>query len=159
MQNEEKKELSKIFYETICKKDIDRTEIITVITNPDFDEYYANLIKINLLNKMPINRFTDTDLVVVNYCYYTTDGKEALKAKKKFRQRLIHEAISDKWTGRSFIYEPDTGANYAAWRNAWTKDAEKHFVTYFGKDPCRWLQKIRERFIAERDQANRIGDF
>ena len=132
--------------------------IITKLTHIESEvEKMTNEEKIGLLSKT--HNLNEANIFVITYCYYTAEGKEALKAKRIFRQRIIQKAISDKWPKRSFLLEPDIGKAYAKWQENWAKDAEKHFITYFGKDPCLWSSKIREKFSADREQANTNGEF
>lgn len=156
-----------------------KQELIDIIMDPSFDDHGANLIKIKLIEqytheiedlvilpteaaipdavKAPTNNFSKEDLFIINYCYYTSAGKEATDARKVFRDKLITKVALSKWDERCFLFEADAGTSYSRWCALWVKENMRNFQIHFGKDICKWLPKIKKKFEEDRIRAEKDG--
>ncbi len=154
-----------------------KAELIDIIMDPNFDDHGANLIKIWLIEQYtkeieqlaiipaeatipeavnsPTNNFSREDLFYINYCYYTSIGKEATDARKAFRKKLISKVALSKWDERCFLFEADAGQSYSRWCVLWAKEIEKNFQIHFGKDISKWLPRIKQRFEEDRLRAEK----
>ena len=156
-------------------------EIYEMITQKDFDDEYANLIKVELLkdfgrmldgmefseeeSKVTGPKYKSSgnydfdELKIITYCYYTSSGKQATEAKKRFRPKLVRRIAFMKLNDGAPLLEEDAGESYSRWRSVWAKEQDKYFIIHYGKDPAKWLPRIKERFIVERKRAEEEGLF
>lgn len=139
-----------------------RSIIYERIATGEFVEMDANIAKTLLLNKYADNiceiddENDPVDLAILNYCYTTSYGKEAVDARKKLRQKLIQKVAFQKRDDKAYLLEKDGGLHYSKWCTLWAKEQERNFAVFFGKDPRLWQIRIQEKFeldllIAEKD--------
>lgn len=156
-------------------------EIYEMIAGENFDEEYANLIKIELLKDFARmldgvkfmeeeskkegpryksnENYNNNESKIITYCYYTSSGRRAADVKKKLRQKIVRRVAFMKWSDRTLLLEPDASESYSHWCSCWAREQDKHFVINFGKDPAKWLPRVKERFLIDRKRAEEEGLF
>ncbi|MBQ3306084.1 hypothetical protein IJH02_01450 [Candidatus Saccharibacteria bacterium] len=141
------------------------SEIVEVISDPEFPEPIANELKCiilrnfaDLLLGLHKRRIEHIDQLAAAYCYYSLHGKAGKRAKRLYRENLLKSAIEHpSWD--EFSIRPPSDTEWRKFCNNWQKEALQNFTKRFGNDFMRFETMIENDLRSSVRRADKNGEF